>query len=439
MAFALERANRIFARAEKIQIRICCLAVFGTTRVIIYSFNTHLTAFESLLNIMDEEEQLLDSSMQDLNINNVSIATVSTENSSKNEMPSSTSADALHPLQNSPGSLHVYTARLNSRNNEKANSDSPSHNIINRGTMSPPIIQDNKRRRRQSSQDSIADTASNTANIQTNRKIIKASKRVTFDPSTLQNADNNNDAATDDEYTVIQEAAPIWKSALTHRTYENRANIRSRHLKELLDRNEAPLWCYGLDRYPDYLKPMSDAMLAIHHSNGKKILEQAYLETSSKVVTEKALAQNHESITEKLYTDLGNPDLNKCQNRAANILAGYRAQEARKMAAQKKREEEKRPSSSKDWKQALEMHTPADRSRSRSRPQPQGQSSKRRRSNSRSPAPSNSYTNFRGRRGRGRGGYRGGRSRGYQAPAPRDNKEQALLSALDAFKSALLK
>ena len=259
-------------------------------------------------------------------------------------------------------------------------------------------------------------------------------KHVSFQ---LQNSSDDPQGVVEaptEDYQVIPEAAPIWRSSLTHRTHENRANLRSAMYKEFIEDEISPMWTYGVERVPDYFKPLSATMLAKFHSNAKALTQLAYMELLSKSTTEKQLANNHESITKTLYAEANNPDYNKAMNRSAGILTAYRAQEIRKITAYKARETTNRPTTDKEWRETLESR-PRPASQDRSRAPNRGGGNKHRRSNTisptttRGPSPGPSH---RGRgRGRGRGANRGGdRNSNVRA---NNNREAALFSALRAF------
>ena len=258
-------------------------------------------------------------------------------------------------------------------------------------------------------------------------------KHVSFVLQNNPDPENVVEAPTED-YQVIPEAAPIWRSSLTHRTHENRANLRSAMYKEFVESDTNPMWTYGVERVPDYLKPLSATILAKFHSNAKALTQLAYLELLSKATTEKQLANNHESITKTLYAEANNPDYNKAMNRSAGILSAYRAQEIRKITAYKTRETTNRPTTDKEWREALESR-PRPASQDRSCAPNRGGGNKRRRSNTRSPAAARGPSpgpSFRGRgRGRGRGANRG--SDRTSTVRANNDREAALFSALRAF------
>ena len=330
--------------------------------------------------------------------------------------PTLDKADPLYKITYNPVNTEPLPQRLHKRKRV------PSADINNLSNNTTPT----------SSNESITTKPVDKKHKQNSKQPIHAIKHVSFD---LQNNPEPEPAnpVPDEDYEVIKEAAPIWRSALTHRTHENRAMLRATMYKEFIEGNINPLWTYGLERIPDYLKPLSATMLSKFHANAKELTDLAYNELLAKNASEKQMAANHESITKTLYQEAGNPDFNKSLNRASGILSAYRSQEIRKTNAYKVRESTNRPSSDKEWREALETQKhPSSTSQDRSRPANQG-GNKRRRSNTRSPrrGPSPGPSN----RGRGRGRGRGNRGRGGRSTSstPPSDKEAALFSALRAF------
>ena len=177
-------------------------------------------------------------------------------------------------------------------------------------------------------------------------------------------------------------------------------------------------------------------MMAKLHTNAKALTQLAYMELLARSTTEKQLANNHEGITKTLYAEADNPDFNKAMNRSAGILSAYRAQEIRKVTAYKIRETTNRPTTEKEWRQAMETKPrPPSQDRSRA-PKRGGGGNKRRRSNTRSPAPSRGPSPGPSNRGRGRGRVRGNysnRNDRLSSVAAKNDREAALFSALRAF------
>ena len=252
-------------------------------------------------------------------------------------------------------------------------------------------------------------------------------KHVTF---CLQNNPEQQPgpSGNDDNYQVIPEAAPIWRSSLTHRTHENRAHLRAAAYRDFLGSNSYPQWTYGTERIPDYLKPLTPAFLERYHANARALTDLTYQHLIERENTEKKTAESHEAITQSLYTDNKNEDYNKAANRAAGILSAYRAQEARKINNYKQRETTQRPNNEAEWRKMLEANK-APQSQDRSRQPSRAPGSKRRRSNTRSPASTRRASPAPRGRGRGRGSGRG-RARSGSNPS---DKEQAFLSAIRSF------
>ena len=373
--------------------------------------------------VMDAQDVDLQESMEDLNLNNVSISSrFSSRKSSK-----TLSAEALpnqSDLTTPPRSL-TPTAKTHRNIISTASISTDNHNL--HAFNSTIDTQTTKRKRVVSGP--ATDPAAPPKPAE--KKYKQDTKHVTF---CLQNnpGEQQPGPSNDENYEVIAEAAPIWRSALTHRTHENRAHLRAATYRDFLAQNVYPQWTYGLERVPDYLKPLTPAFLERFHLNARALTEATYQELIEREKREKKTAENHEAISKSLYTDNRNPDYNKAANRAAGILSAYRAQESRKISNYKLRETTNRPSSEVEWRKALEGKSTQsnDRSRQQSRAP---NVNKRRRSNTRSPAPAQSRRASPAPRGRGRG-RAGGRGRGRPGTsADRSDKEQAFLSAMRAF------
>ena len=360
--------------------------------------------------------------MEDLNLNNVSSLSRFTSQKSPNKLP----ADNFDDRSNLHTAGRFTAQKMRTKRFSLVSSINNSPQTQTKGMN--PIT--SKRKRNISA-----------PNEQTTKPADKkhiTNKHVTFN---LQNNPVEDGAeagpSTDDsDYQVIDAAAPIWRSALSHRTHQSRANLRANMYHNFIDTSCSPRWAYGLEKIPDYMRPLSSAMIGIYHNNAKALTQQTYLELLEREQREKKLGEHHEKITQSLYDDVQNKDYNRAANRAAGILGAYRAQEVRKITAYRQRETNNRPREEEDWKNLLtgrpaattttSTSSNADRARQPSR------SNKRRRSGTRSPTPARSTTRNRSpgaslssNRGRGRGRGR--------APTPSNDKEMALLSALRAF------
>ena len=382
--------------------------------------------------------------LETLNINNVSI------NSRFSAFKSPTKKATRDLGNNQPGPSNISKTTQSSGLSDHAHMSHSTEGVDNKSNPIKTSVQFDplpqritKRKRNQSaelnntsSSDSVESTSSKPADKKHKQNSNTNTKHVSFSLQNNPDPDPENVvAAPAEDYEIISEAAPIWRSALSHRTHENRANLRSSMYKEFIDGDTNPMWTYGIERIPDYLKPLSTTMMAKLHSNAKALTQLAYMELLARATTEKQLANNHEGITKTLYTEADNPDFNKAMNRSAGILSAYRAQEIRKVTAYKIRETTNRPTTEKEWRQALETK-PRPPSQDRSRAPKRGGGNKRRRSNTRSPAPTRGPSpgpSNRGRgRGRGRGGYRNRNDR-MSSIAANNDKEAALFSALRAF------
>ena len=280
---------------------------------------------------------------------------------------------------------------------------------------------------------------------------------------------------------VVPEASAIWRSSLNHRTHELRANLRANALQSLMDSGINPLWTYGLERIPDYLKPLSEGMLQVLQGNARRVTEQAYLELRNRQSRESQIAAHHENVTRTLFQELGRDDYSQAEERATGILSAYRAQEKKKLQAILARDNTKRPTSNEQWSTLLgginrnqPEHTNNPPSTSRGPNPPSngtstGLNKKRRRSPStssqtraqserrnssptpgpsraqnirrtNSPAPGQSRPNYQGRNSnqprftsnRGNNSTRG-RGRGRDHPTPQNPQEEAIIEALRVF------
>ena len=375
---------------------------------------------------MDAQDVDLQESMEDLNLNNVSISSRFSSRKSSKTLSEETLPNQSD-LTTSPRTIPL-TAKThrNIISTASISTDNPNLHALN----SNKDAQSTKRKRVVSGP--ATDPAAPPKPAEKKHKYD--TKHVTF---CLQNNPGEDPQpqpgpSNDENYEVIAEAAPIWRSARTHRTHENRAHLRAATYRDFLATNVYPQWTYGLERVPDYLKPLTPTFLERFHLNARALTEATYQELIEREKREKKTAENHEAISKSLYNDNANPDYNKAANRAAGILSAYRAQESRKISNYKLRESTNRPSSEVEWRKALEGKPTqsSDRSRQQSRAP---NVNKRRRSNTRSPAPAQSRRSSPAPRGRGRG-RSGGRGRGRPGTSSdRSDKEQAFLSAMRAF------
>ena len=252
----------------------------------------------------------------------------------------------------SPLKTARFTAvRTKSITKTNSNANSRIDAASNKITKPPP-----KRKREDSSAESLTYSISDSTECIVTKPVTK---HVTF----LQNSNPKNGGATSkqststsdnhDQYEVLKSAAPIWHLALQHKTYEQRANMRATALKDKIDNNSPPLWCFGIEKMPEYLNPISEELFDMMQRHAMEIAEHCYLKLLEKQINEQGIGNSHMNLTKHLYEEENNPDFPKAEARLVGIIAAYRAQEKQKIGNIYSRDEAKRPADKAGWLQAL--------------------------------------------------------------------------------------
>lgn len=384
-------------------------------------------------------------SMEELNMN-VSINSLSdqTRDSTRNlthksvqtqthdpcdvNLPSPTKTDRITSLKSKPQATTAHNAH------ERIFPASPSNN-------KPP----SKRKREDSSAESLSQSISDIAIRDVNKPVTK---QVTF---SLQNSANeggatNQPSTSTDQYQVINSASPIWHLALQHKTYEQRAYLRSTALKEKIDQKSPPLWCFGLDKIPEYMNPLSEELWEMMQRQAMEVAEHCYIKLIEKQLEQESIAKSHLNITKQMYDQENNDGFPKAEERLVGIIGAYRAQEKQKITNIYARDEAKKPKDTTGWLQAMSNRSallqPAPRepsNRYRGNTSTRSGGSKRRRSNSgnRRQAPSSQRRRERSRtperRSRTRYGGHQRNTRYRSPPKPDTPGNTALVEALRAL------
>ena len=220
--------------------------------------------------------------------------------------------------------------------------------------------------------------------------------------STIKPAANEATQTTDgqpEENKVHEKALQIWLLSKNHRSYEQRATLRSRLIRNLLKEGLTPRWALRKDYEPrpQYVETTT-AMLALIKCHAFEIATQARDDLNAKATEEQIRADEYLNIVQSIYVKEGTPaDFFKAEARIVEIIGKYRIQERKKLDAAGLKDKDGFPTDDDAWAKTFFDATPpgtSKRRRSRSNPRSTSREIKNKQTNpgqrSSSPQPSSS-------------------------------------------------
>lgn len=190
--------------------------------------------------------------------------------------------------------------------------------------------------------------------------IVEESTTIATSRATTADATQTADL---DDFQVLDLALDIWLLAKKHRVYEQRAQLRYRQMKSLLDTGITPMWAIRGDYHtrPPYVM-ITPELVEITTRHAKEVTMAAYFELVQRAAGDKKQAVRYMSIVKNIYNKEGDGDFEKAENRISQIITRYRAQEFSKLESQRKKDLEAYPRTLGDWKTLLEQTpTPSTR------------------------------------------------------------------------------
>ena len=260
-------------------------------------------------------------------------------------------------------------------------------------------------------------------------------------------------------YTVIPGASDMWRLAMASRRAAARDHARICHFNTCLQKEIMPLWTYGLQQAPDWLRPLPQELTDLFHRHAREVTELTRNLLRLQLAHAERQAARHLAHTREVYNEEGNDEFPLAEARLNGIVNHYRSKERATLARRLNEDISNRPESKASWSENLpkrkvpQPSNRGERSRSRSR----GRSSNRGRGRGQSRANSGSKASARSARptpntnrqpssrdtsqdrpstsgGTGRG--RGSNPRKRGASQNLSPEEEAIIAALRAQKSS---
>ena len=162
---------------------------------------------------------------------------------------------------------------------------------------------------------------------------------MTSVPKTVPKTADATQTADLDDFQVLDLALDIWLLAKKHRVYEQRAQLRLRQMKSLMDSGITPMWAVRGDYHtrPPYVM-ITPEMVDITKRHAKEVTMAAYFELVQRAAGDKKQADRYMSIVEGIYNKENDQDFPKAEARISQIITRYRAQEFSKLDTQRKKD-----------------------------------------------------------------------------------------------------
>ena len=260
-------------------------------------------------------------------------------------------------------------------------------------------------------------------------------------------------------YRVIDAASDMWKLSMTHRRTAARDHARICQLNRCLQKENLPLWTYGISQAPDWLRPMPSELVHLLHQQARAITELTRNLLRVSMANSERLANRHLAHTRQAYEEEDDTDFPLAETRLNGIINHYRSKEQSTLQRQMTADDNSRPTNPNAWADALPKRkvppTPAAttstsrgaraRSRSRSRSRNGGNARGRARSNRPNPRlqtnqqgapPSREASQERAPTGGSGRGKNKPSNRKRAAPQTLTADEHAIIAALRAQKAA---
>ena len=180
-------------------------------------------------------------------------------------------------------------------------------------------------------------------------------------------------------YQVIPEAADVWRLGLGSLRSAARNHERAASLQAHLDTESAPLWSYGLQPVPDYLKPLPTDIIQTIHRCATSITSNAHTILVERSQADQRKANRMLEGVKNIYDEEQNSEYALAEQRMIGIAGFHRTKERGIQAKHRAKDASDRPQDPSQWKELL-----STRSAKRNTAQPTGRRRSRSRSRSRS-------------------------------------------------------
>lgn len=168
------------------------------------------------------------------------------------------------------------------------------------------------------------------------------------------------------EVEIIPKATPIWLLSKKHRAYEQRADLRSRLIEDLLKHSMVPSWALRQDyvERPPYIE-CTPAMLELTQRHAREVATQARDDLLITATEERERADDFLNIVQGIYVKEGNRDFFKAESRIVEIIARYGEQEKKKLSSSYSKDRDSFPADTAAWEQTMAATTRPSTSRPR--------------------------------------------------------------------------
>ena len=177
-------------------------------------------------------------------------------------------------------------------------------------------------------------------------------------------------------YQVIPEAADVWRLGLGSLRSAARNHERAASLQTHLDTDTAPLWSYGLQTVPDYLKPLPLDIVQSIHQCATSITGKAHAILVERSQADQRKANRMLEGVKNIYDEEKNPDYALAEQRMVGIAGFHRTKERGIQGKHRAKDAADKPQDPSQWREVLSTRsakrttapsTSRRRSRSRSR------------------------------------------------------------------------
>ena len=144
-------------------------------------------------------------------------------------------------------------------------------------------------------------------------------------------------------YRVIEPASDMWKLAMTNRRAAARDHARICHLNRCLQKERLPLWTFGINQVPDWLRPLPTELVSLIHTQASAITELTRNLLRVNMAHSERQANRYLAHTRQAYEEENDPDYTQAEARLNGITNHYRAREQAVLQRQVLQDDTNRP------------------------------------------------------------------------------------------------
>lgn len=144
-------------------------------------------------------------------------------------------------------------------------------------------------------------------------------------------------------YQVNGMALPMWRSARNNRLAETKAGLRADMIENLLEHDTIPAFCYGADKLPAYLLPLSPPMADLIRQQGRDLAKMAIEDLRSRQTTAHTRMESHTKIWRDLYVQEGDNTTDQAAALADDLVTHFKKLEVKRLGDFVSKEMARRP------------------------------------------------------------------------------------------------